>query len=429
MKCNKCQNTIGIQENIKEKIELLGTEDLFMFCESCRVCYICYTKSSEVLEYCKMCGYSYHVHHCTRTQTEKANGNPEERVDGCEKCTELLKGVKFDGLLGPEIPALERSTEEISKDVSKKVCDIIKKNRPGKNSEGIQKVFLGEVELTPLFSSPYPEEYVKHRNLFICSKCMEYFSTKYSMDRHQSKCMMEYPPGRLLYLDNDETVIFEVEGEKEQKYCQSLCLLAKMFLDHKTLYYDVESFLFYIVGEVKDNVFHMQGYFSKEKGEGRNNLSCIVVFPAYQKLGIGSFLIDFSYYLTKTTGTVPYIAGPEQPLSSDGERAYLSYWTNAILRYIMDKKNFTSEDHTFEKISEYTGVSKDNIKSAYKQLVKRFNKELTYHDFISNRDIVKRTRRIKKGASVQKSVECNTDHPEDTKIIHSELPQNIPNIN
>ena len=30
-------------------------------------------------------------------------------------------------------------------------------------------------------------------------------------------------------------------------YAQNLCLLAKLFLDHKTLYYDVEPFLFYIL--------------------------------------------------------------------------------------------------------------------------------------------------------------------------------------
>ena len=32
-------------------------------------------------------------------------------------------------------------------------------------------------------------------------------------------------------------------------YCQNLCLLAKLFLDHKTLYFDVEPFLFYVLTE------------------------------------------------------------------------------------------------------------------------------------------------------------------------------------
>ena len=37
-----------------------------------------------------------------------------------------------------------------------------------------------------------------------------------------------------------------------QVYCQSLCLLSKLFLDHKTLYYDVDPFLFYVMCEVDD---------------------------------------------------------------------------------------------------------------------------------------------------------------------------------
>ena len=37
-----------------------------------------------------------------------------------------------------------------------------------------------------------------------------------------------------------------------QVYCQNLCLLSKLFLDHKTLYYDVDPFLFYIFCEVDD---------------------------------------------------------------------------------------------------------------------------------------------------------------------------------
>ena len=50
-----------------------------------------------------------------------------------------------------------------------------------------------------------------------------------------------------------------------QIYCQNLCLLAKLFLDHKTLYYDVESFLFYVLAEYDEFGYHLVAYFSKEK--------------------------------------------------------------------------------------------------------------------------------------------------------------------
>jgi hypothetical protein len=36
-----------------------------------------------------------------------------------------------------------------------------------------------------------------------------------------------------------------------------------MFLDHKTLYYDVEPFLFYVMTESDADGFHFVGYFSK----------------------------------------------------------------------------------------------------------------------------------------------------------------------
>ncbi len=41
----------------------------------------------------------------------------------------------------------------------------------------------------------------------------------------------------------------QVDGKKGKVYCQNLCLLSKLFLDHKTLYYDVDPFLFYVLCE------------------------------------------------------------------------------------------------------------------------------------------------------------------------------------
>lgn len=57
--------------------------------------------------------------------------------------------------------------------------------------------------------------------------------------------------------------MFEVDGKKNKIYCQNLCLLAKPFLDHKTLYYDVEPFLFYVMTEADNTSCHLIGYFSK----------------------------------------------------------------------------------------------------------------------------------------------------------------------
>lgn len=79
-----------------------------------------------------------------------------------------------------------------------------------------------------------------------------------------------------------------------QIYCQQLCLLAKMFLESKTLYYDVEPFLFYVMTQVDDLGARFVGYFSKEKRSPLNNVSCIMTLPVRQRKGWGQLLIDFS---------------------------------------------------------------------------------------------------------------------------------------
>ena len=105
---------------------------------------------------------------------------------------------------------------------------------------------------------------------------------------------MRHPPGDEIYRDN-QISIFEVDGRKNKIYCQNLCLLSKMFLDHKSLFYDVEPFLFYVITEVDDMGARFVGYFSKEKRSPKDyNVSCIMTLPVRQRQGWGNLLIDFS---------------------------------------------------------------------------------------------------------------------------------------
>lgn len=110
------------------------------------------------------------------------------------------------------------------------------------------------------------------------------------------KCKQRHPPGDEIYREGNISV-FEVDGRKNKIYCQNLCLLAKMFLDHKTLYYDVEPFLFYVMTEVDEMGARFVGYFSKEKRSPVNNVSCIMTLPVRQRKGWGQLLIDFSELL------------------------------------------------------------------------------------------------------------------------------------
>ena len=89
-----------------------------------------------------------------------------------------------------------------------------------------------------------------------------YFS--FSFRAHCTECTYRTPPGKEIYRKANLS-IFEVDGKEFKLYCQCLCLLAKLFLDHKTLYFDVDPFLFYVLCEVDKHGAHIVGYFSKEK--------------------------------------------------------------------------------------------------------------------------------------------------------------------
>jgi len=109
-----------------------------------------------------------------------------------------------------------------------------------------------------------------------------------------SKCLWRHPPATEIYR-RDSLSVFEVDGNVNKIYCQNLCLLAKLFLDHKTLYYDVEPFLFYVLTVNDRKGCHLIGYFSKEKlCQQKYNVSCIMTMPQYQRQGYGRFLIHFS---------------------------------------------------------------------------------------------------------------------------------------
>jgi hypothetical protein len=88
--------------------------------------------------------------------------------------------------------------------------------------------------------------------------------------------------GKFLFQDN--LSVYEVDGNTNKIYCQNLCLLVKLFLDHKTLYYDVEPFLFYVLTKNDNKGCHLVGYFSKEKHCAQKyNVSCIMTMPHYQR--------------------------------------------------------------------------------------------------------------------------------------------------
>lgn len=126
----------------------------------------------------------------------------------------------------------------------------------------INKVQLGKYEVDTWYFSPYPEEYGKQSKLWICEYCLKYMRLETTYVQHLSECRWDQPPGKEIYRKANMSV-FEVDGYIHKLYCQNLCLLAKLFLDHKTLYFDVEPFIFYVLTEVDKYGCHLVGYFSK----------------------------------------------------------------------------------------------------------------------------------------------------------------------
>ncbi|CAD6217094.1 GSCOCG00004667001-RA-CDS [Cotesia congregata] len=235
---------------------------------------------------------------------------------------------------------------------------------PGVGTRNPAAIVFGRYEVETWYSSPFPQEYARLPKLFFCEFCLKYTKSRAVLDRHMDKCQWRHPPATEIYRCNDLSV-FEIDGNVNKIYCQNLCLLAKLFLDHKTLYYDVEPFLFYAVTKNDKYGCHLVGYFSKEKHcpSQRYNVSCIMTLPQYQRQGFGRFLIEFSYLLSKVEG-IP--GTPEKPLSDLGRVSYHSFWKSVVLEHLDAHRD--AKEIKLGDITKATGVSAHDIATALQLL-------------------------------------------------------------
>ncbi|XP_066534408.1 histone acetyltransferase KAT6B isoform X2 [Hoplias malabaricus] len=221
---------------------------------------------------------------------------------------------------------------------------------------------FGKYEIQTWYSSPYPPEYSRLQKLYLCEFCLKYMKSRNILQRHSKKCGWFHPPANEIYR-KDSLSVFEVDGSLSKIFCQNLCLLAKLFLDHKTLYYDVEPFLFYVLTQNDEKGCHLVGYFSKEKlCQQKYNVSCIMIMPQYQRQGFGRFLIDFSYLLSRKEGQA---GSPEKPLSDLGRLSYLAYWKSVILDYL---HNHPDKSVSIKGMSKATGMCPHDIATTLQQL-------------------------------------------------------------
>lgn len=315
--------------------------------------------------------------------------------------------------------AKEKAAREWQEKVDK-MGEAPSRSKQASQASKIKCINFGHFEIDTWHAAPYPEEYSRNKHLYICEFCLKYMSSDYVAWRHKLKCSAKHPPGDEIYrqfVTNPETGLettisfFEVDGRRNPLYCQNLCLLAKLFLGSKTLYYDVEPFLFYIMTENDEFGCHFVGYFSKEKrgcgpapsmdphtsfdesnvaqqaGSGDaeledtaqdpaivnpgNNVSCILVLPIHMRRGFGRVLIEFSYLLTMVEGRT---GSPEKPLSDMGLVSYRSFWRTVLckllLRYEGKEASSTkpAKPVSIIQIAKETGMTPDDIVSTLEAL-------------------------------------------------------------
>ncbi|KAF2196921.1 hypothetical protein GQ43DRAFT_335147, partial [Delitschia confertaspora ATCC 74209] len=232
----------------------------------------------------------------------------------------------------------------------------------------VKEVVLGSLLIKPWYPSFYPAELVGHtvERLYVCPWCFKYSKELLTFLGHalimltQKVCPLRHsaPPGELIYT-KDGYSMYRIDGEENKFYAQNLSLFAKLFLDTKSVFYDVNTFLYYLlVAHTPTPSINMNlpneegvpqqqvvGFFSKERMSwDNNNLACILVFPPWQKQGLGQILMGASYEISKRERK---FGGPEKPLSEPGRRGYQRYWSQAVARTLLaapTKKTLTVLD-------------------------------------------------------------------------------------
>ncbi|MCJ1385578.1 Histone acetyltransferase [Xylographa soralifera] len=221
----------------------------------------------------------------------------------------------------------------------------------------LTRIAMGAHEMEPWYFSPYPLAFTEEDVVHICEFCLGYFGSKRAFERHRTKCTLVHPPGNEIYRD-DYVSFFEIDGRRQRTWCRNLCLLSKLFLDHKTLYYDVDPFLFYCMTTRTRSGCHLVGYFSKEKESAESyNVACILTLPQFQRKGYGRLLIAFSYELSKREGR---LGSPEKPLSDLGLLGYRAYWQETVVAVLMDPPD-GKPDASVEEIGALTAMTTGDV--------------------------------------------------------------------
>eukprot|EP01059_Diplonema_ambulator_P010963 TRINITY_DN20966_c0_g2_i1.p1 TRINITY_DN20966_c0_g2~~TRINITY_DN20966_c0_g2_i1.p1 ORF type:complete len:507 (+),score=174.42 TRINITY_DN20966_c0_g2_i1:54-1523(+) len=264
----------------------------------------------------------------------------------------------------------------------------------------IEKVVFGDYIIdawypTPLSRTAIKEEVIANGGyLYVDDVTLKYTGNAGRMQEHKQQhgtglfglrgppgtCVYDYGQWALWELDGGEGAEYNnevaentvheditnhrtVEAAHRELYCQNLGLLSKIFLDHKQECFTTSNFTYFVLTEKYQREDHsstrkpfdsktlrpaiggtdylFRGYFSREKGQRDYNLSCLMVLPPWQRLGLGRMLIHFSYLLSGRENRPKRGVGagsPERPLSDLGKMVYLQYWCERVGMFLKEWK-------------------------------------------------------------------------------------------
>lgn len=169
-----------------------------------------------------------------------------------------------------------------------------------------------------------------------------------------------------------------------QLFCQDLSLFAKLFLDNKSVFFDVTGFNYFLLaytpphaklpGGVRDHMAdppqrQIVGFFSKEKMSwDNNNLACILIFPPWQRKGLGALLMGASYEISRREGI---LGGPEKPISDLGRKGYRRFWAGEIARWLLSLEAESSGGEVIVDIrdcSEATWIAQEDCLAVLREM-------------------------------------------------------------
>ena len=118
------------------------------------------------------------------------------------------------------------------------------------------------------------------------------------------------------------------------------------------------------------SVQQIVGFFSKEKMSwDNNNLACILIFPPWQRKGLGSILMGVSYEISRRE---EILGGPEKPISDLGKKGYKRFWGAEIARWLLEVKETDKKKGKgmvdVERISTETWIHGEDCLSVLREM-------------------------------------------------------------